>query len=761
MQMIERVELNVGGEDLKFETGRIAKQAHGSVLVTMGETIVLSAVCVAPEPRPSQSFLPLTVDYREKGFAAGNIPGNYFRREGRPSEREILVCRLTDRPIRPLFPKGFFNEMIVCQTVFSADNIHDPDILSINAASAALHISKIPWAGPIGAVRVGMIDGELRINPHIENMERSRLDLVIAGTHEAICMVEGAADQVTEDELADALERGHQQIVKICETIDALRNSVGEDKMDFEPPQLDPAVVADVEAIVGDRLAQALNVPEKQKRQKELDNLSDDIERQLTEKYGEELYEERAALIEDHFRELERRAMREQVVRTNRRIDGRPLDEVRPIEIEVGLLGRAHGSCLFTRGETQAVVTTTLGTGRDEQRIDELTGDVFKRFFLHYNFPPWSVGEVRRIMGPGRREIGHGRLAERALLNVLPLDDEDIDFPPYVIRIVSDITESNGSSSMASVCGGSLSLMDAGVPIKHAVAGIAMGMIKEGDEVRILTDILGAEDHMGDMDFKVCGTRNGITAFQMDVKIADLSSEIMRNALDKAKTARMHVLDCMDACLAEPRPDYSPYAPRIFTIQIPVDKIRDVIGPGGKVVNEIQNTTGVQINVEEDGTINVASPTAENAERAIEMIKELTAEVELGKMYHGKVTRIAQFGAFVSLIGKKEGLIRIQDIAPGHIRSVGDVLDIGDEVDVKVIEIDGMGRVNLSKVEADVELGRISREEADEAQKAARNERRSSRDSRDRDRGGSRGGGGRSSSRRGGGRPRGGKDRRR
>ena len=752
--MVERISVTLGADELHFETGRIAKQAHGSVIVTVGETMVLSATCVSPDARPSQDFLPLTVDYREKSFAAGNIPGNYFRREARPSEREILVCRLTDRPIRPLFPKGFYNEIQVCQTVYSADNIHDPDVLSINAASAALHVSKIPFMGPIGAVRVGFIEGEFVVNPHMEDMEESRLDLVIAGTKEAICMVEGHADELSEDQMVDALEFGHKHIVAICECIEELRQRVGVEKMPVEVPEPAPEVVADVAALAADRLTEIQSIAEKMPRQEAVDALKDDVLAKLAEKYGEEAYEERLADIKGQFKDLEKSIMRGHVVKTNQRVDGRALNEVRPITIEVGVLPRAHGSCLFTRGETQALVTSTLGTSRDEQRIDELSGDIFRRFFLHYNFPPWSVGETRRIMGPGRREIGHGKLAERAIQATLLIDDEENPFP-YTLRIVSDITESNGSSSMASVCGGSLSLMDAGVPVKSAVAGIAMGLIKEGDEIRILTDILGVEDHLGDMDFKVCGTSEGITAFQMDTKVSGLSREIMSNALAQAREGRMHILSKMRECLAETRPEISPHAPRIFTITIPVDKIRDVIGPGGKVVRDIQARTGADINIEDDGTINVASADGESAKMAIDLIEQITADAEIGKVYQGTVARITNFGAFVSILGKKEGLVRIPDLALGRVNRVEDVVDIGDEIDVKVIEIDHMGRINLSKLDADRELGRLSEDDIAQHERQQREAReRNSRDRGGRDRGG-RDRGGRDR----GGRDRGGRDR--
>lgn len=712
--MIERLSVMVGTEEISFETGRIAKQAHGSVICRSGDTMVLSAACMDPNPKPGADFFPLTVDYREKFYSVGQIPGNFFRRESRPSEREVLVSRLTDRPIRPLFPKGFTNELQVCQTVLSADNIHDPGVLSINAASAALHISQIPLMEPIGAVRVGRIDGEFAVNPSMQDMNRSEIDLVMAGTRDAICMVEGQAKQVSESVMLEALEFGHGWIQKIVETIEELRRRCGVEKVTYQEPVLDAEVVADVESLAAARMAEALSILGKQERHKAVTDLRQELLETLTAKYGEEKFAEAQGQILGVFGDIEKKTLRKKVVDTNIRIDGRRLDEVRPITIEVGVLPRAHGSALFTRGETQALVTTTLGTSQDEQRLDELTGDAFSRFFLHYNFPPWSVGEVRRLAGPGRREVGHGKLAERALMNVLPFDpmdpeaavDPDNNFP-YVVRIVSEVTESNGSSSMATVCGGTLSLMDAGVPISDPVAGIAMGLIKEEQEVRVLTDILGDEDHLGDMDFKVCGTSNGITAFQMDTKIKGISRDVMSRALDQARLGRLHILGKMNEVLPAPRPEVSPYAPRIYTIKIDPEKIREIIGPGGKVVRGIQLKTGAEINIEDDGTVLVAAVDQASAEAAIEMIREITADVEVGKIYHGAVTRIMNFGAFVSLVGNREGLVHISELAPHRVAEVTDEVNVGDEVDVKVIEIDKMGRVNLSKVQADAELGRI------------------------------------------------------
>ncbi|MCX8064285.1 MAG: polyribonucleotide nucleotidyltransferase [Candidatus Hydrogenedentes bacterium] len=712
--MIDKISVVIGSKEIIFETGRIAKQAHGSVLCQCGGTMVLSTACFDPNQKPEVDFFPLTVDYREKFYSVGQIPGNFYRREAKPSEREILVSRLTDRPIRPLFPKGFKNEVQVCQTVLSADNVHDPDVLSINAASASLHISPIPFLEPIGAVRVGYIDGNFVVNPEISQMKNSLLDLVLAGTKEAICMVEGVAKEVSEQVMLTALEFGHEWIKKIVEAIESLREKYGKEKVKIEESPIDPEIGEEVKNRLSGKVEEALFQPAKQVRRNAISKLKEDLLTYLREKFGEDRVEKAKEYIEDTFEEAVKRTLREKVINENKRVDGRSLTDIRPIEIEIGILPRAHGSALFTRGETQALVTTTLGTSQDEQKLDELTGDAFSRFFLHYNFPPWSVGEVGKLGAPGRREVGHGKLAERALLSVLPFDpydpmlvlDPTVCFP-YVIRVVSDITESNGSSSMATVCGGSLSLMDAGVPIKSHVAGIAMGLVKEGDEYRVLTDILGDEDHLGDMDFKVCGTRMGITAFQMDTKIKGVPREVMEKALEQAKEARMIILDKMESVIAKPRPEISPYAPRIFTIKIDPDKIREVIGPGGKVIREIQLKTNTEITIQTDGTVLIAADDKDSADKAIEMIENITADVEVGKIYHGKVTRIMNFGAIVNLMGNREGMIHISELAPHRVRDINEEVKVGDEVDVKVIEIDKLGRINLSKVQADIELGRI------------------------------------------------------
>ncbi len=751
--MVERISVQIGADELQFETGRIAKQAHGAVICQSGDTMVLSAVTVAQEAKEGADFFPMTVDYREKFYSVGQIPGNFFRRESRPSEREILVCRMTDRPLRPLFPKRFLNELMICQTVFSADNIHNPDVLSINAASAALHVSKVPLLEPIGAVRVGYINDALVVNPHMDEVDNSSLDIIVAGTRDSICMVEGQAHELSDDLMVEALEFAHGHIKAIVECIDEFRNRVGVEKMPVPDDAIDPQLAAEVEALTAGRIVEALAIREKQSRLDALDALKTEVLETLAQRYGEERYAECAPQIEAVYGDLKKSIMRRSVIETNLRMDGRRLDEVRPITIELDILPRVHGSALFTRGETQAIVATTLGTSRDEMRLDELTGDEFRRFFLHYNFPAWSVGEVRRIAGPGRREVGHGKLAERALECMLPfLHPERYDLAdeksfPYTVRIVSDITESNGSSSMATVCGGSLSMMAAGIPIKAPVAGIAMGLIKEGDEVRILSDILGDEDHLGDMDFKVCGTTKGITAFQMDTKVKGLSREVMKQAMEQARAGREHILGIMNAAIAEPRPDLSPYAPRIFTIKIHPDKIREVIGPGGKVIRQIQSETGAEIEIEDDGTVNIAATNKEAADAAIELIQEIVADVEVGKIYTGRVTRIMNFGAFCTVIGNKEGMIHISELADYRVNNVTDVVNVGDEIQIKVIEIDQMGRVNLSKIAADRELGQVqpapegyqSQPSRDGAQGNRRNDRprrddRTRRDDRNNDR---------------------------
>jgi polyribonucleotide nucleotidyltransferase len=657
-----------------------------------------------------------------------------------------------------LFPDGYKEELLLFSTVMSADNIHNPDVMSINAASAALHISNIPWGGPLGAVRVGLIDGELVINPSMESMEESDLDLVMAGTKNAIMMVEGQAFELPEDKMLEALEFGHEHIKEICACIEKFRQAAGVEKKEHIAPEVNSEVQGKAEELVAARFGDLTATNNKADLYAGMSAIKKDVHAAMLEEYGEDRYAELKGDVSSSYNGALSGQLRKQVIDTKTRIDGRGLSDVRPISIEVGVLPRAHGSVLFTRGETQAIVTTTLGTSRDEQKSEQLWGEDYKRFFLHYNFPAYSVGEVKRVMGPGRREIGHGRLAERACEAILPFDigaeeeDGSDDFP-YAVRVVSEITESNGSSSMASVCGATLSMMDAGVPLQAPVAGVAMGLIKEGDDVRILTDILGTEDHLGDMDFKVCGSYEGITAFQMDIKIDGITSEIMRDAMTQAKEARIHILKKMEEALPSPREEMSKYAPRIHSFKINPDMIRDIIGPGGKVIRDIQRQSGADVNIEDDGTIAVAAVDQEGADMAIQLIKAITAVPEVGEIYDGTVTRIMGFGAFVSIMGGKEGLVHISELAPGHVNDVTDVLNIGDEVEVKVTELDKLGRLNLSKVAADVDKGRV---DASEVQQSDRGDRdRGGRGGGGRDRGG-RGGGGRDRGGRGGG----GRDRR-
>ena len=745
---MHQVSVTLGDTELSFETGRIAKQAHGSIWCRSGDTIVLTNVCRA-DPRPGIDFFPLTVEYREKSFAAGRIPGNFFRRETRPGDSETLTCRLTDRPLRPLFPDGFNDEVQIFSTVMSADNVNNPDVMSINAASAAVHISQIPFNGPIGAVRVGLFEDELVVNPPMEDMVDSDLDLVLAGTTEAIMMVEGKAFELPEDLMVKALEFGHEHIKKICAAIEELRQKAGKEKLAFESPQIDEGIKSQVEELVAAGYPEVSATRNKKDLYAKMGELKESVLATMLERLGEEEFEAKKGDIKKAQGDALSGQMRKQVIETNTRIDGRDLETVRPIEIELGVLPRAHGSVMFQRGETQAIVTTTLGTSRDEQKVEELSGEQFKRFFLHYNFPPYSVGEVKRIMGPGRREVGHGKLAERAIEAVLPFEaDEDANDSqsefPYTIRIVSDITESNGSSSMASVCGGTLSLMDAGVPIQAPVAGVAMGLIKEGDEARVLTDILGTEDHLGDMDFKVCGTYEGITAFQMDIKITGITSDLMRKAMDQAKQARLHILSVMEEAISEPRKEISAHAPRIHSMKIDPEMIRDIIGPGGKVIRQIQADSDAELNVEDDGTVTIAAVNEENARKAMDAIQAIVAVPEIGEIYEGHVTRIMNFGAFVSIMGGKEGLVHISELAPQHVNDVTDVVNIGDECEVKVMEIDSQGRLNLSKVQADVERGRVNPEDVQERGRGGRDGGGGGgRGGRDRDRGGRGGGGGR------------------
>jgi polyribonucleotide nucleotidyltransferase len=678
-----------GGKQLHFETGRMAKQASGAALVTQGDSVVLATAVASPDPREGIDFFPLTVDYREYAYAGGRIPGGFIKREGRPSEREVLTCRQIDRPIRPLFPEGFRNETQVIALVFSADKENDPDIIGINAASAALALSDIPFNGPVGAVRVGHVNGEFVVNPSYAEREISTLNITIVGTAEGIVMVESGSKEVSEALVADAIDFAHVEIKKIVAAINELVGLAGKPKRTVAPVEFDNEYFGALKAKIGERLSSALDT--KVHGKFESAALIKEIKGELAKELPEGDADAKKKLAK-YYEALREEIFRTQVTKDRIRPDRRSFDEIRQISIETSVLPRTHGSALFTRGETQALVTATLGTNDDSQRLESFQGEQKKRFMLHYNFPPFSVGETGRMTGVGRREIGHGALAERAIMAVLPTEEES----PYAIRIVSDILESNGSSSMASVCGASLALMDAGIPIKGSVAGVAMGLVKEGDDYAILTDIAGAEDHYGDMDFKVAGTRNGITALQMDIKIGGITSQIMREALEQARHGRLFLLDKMDAHLSEARTEKSKHAPQIRTLQIPVDKIRDLIGPGGKVIRGIIESTGVKIDVEDTGRVNVASSDADGLARALEIIGNLTAVPEVGKTYLGKVVRLAEFGAFIELFPGTDGLLHISEIAEHRVKEVKDELNEGDQVLVRVLGIEG-NRIKLSR----------------------------------------------------------------
>jgi polyribonucleotide nucleotidyltransferase len=687
--MFEQVSVEVGGRKLTFETGKMARQAHGAVVARYGDTVVLSTACM-DNKATDKDFLPLTVDYREYTYSAGKIPGGFFKREGRPSEREILTSRLTDRPLRPLFPEGYSTETQIVSMVLSADSENDPDVIGLTAASAALFISKIPFETPIAAVRVGLIDGKLMANPTVAEQKTSLLNLVVAGSEEAIVMVESGALEVSEDTVVDALEFAHAEIRKIVAAIRELHKRVNPEKAKVTPPAFDEALYNEIKSKYGERLRDALDTAKHPKS--ESYGLVDTIKAEIMESIPED-DEARHKLAYRAFERLRERIFRDDMLLRRRRPDARAFDQIRQITCEVGVLPRVHGSALFTRGETQALATATLGTKEDMQRLDLLFEDeAFKRFMLHYNFPPFSVGEVKFLRGPGRREIGHGALAERALANLLP---PEADFP-YAMRVVSDIMESNGSSSMATVCGGSLALMDAGVPLKSACAGIAMGLVVEGDKYAILTDIAGAEDHYGDMDFKVAGTRQGITALQMDIKVSGVSVAMMREALAQAKKARLEILDIMDQTISTGRAEISTYAPHLYMLSIPTDKIRDLIGPGGKKIRSIIEATGVKIDVMDDGKVHVFAANGPAAEDALKMIRDVTATAEIGKTYLGKVVRIAEFGAFVEIFPGTDGLLHISEIAEARIRSVRDELKEGDQILVKVLAIEG-NKIRLSR----------------------------------------------------------------
>jgi polyribonucleotide nucleotidyltransferase len=687
--MFEQVSVEVGGRRLTFETGKMARQAHGAVVARYGDTVLLSTACMDSKAT-DKDFLPLTVDYREYTYSAGKIPGGFFKREGRPSEREILTSRLTDRPLRPLFPEGYSTETQIVSMVLSADSENDPDVIGLTAASAALFISKIPFETPIAAVRVGLIDGKLVANPTVAEQKTSLLNLVVAGSEEAIVMVESGALEVSEDTVVDALEFAHAEIRKIVAAIRELHKRVNPEKVKVTPPAFDETLYNEIKAKYGERLRDALDTAKHPKSESYA--LLDAIKAEIMASIPED-DDERHKLANRAFERLRERIFRDDMLIRRRRPDARAFDQIRQITCEVGVLPRVHGSALFTRGETQALATATLGTKEDMQRLDLLFEDeAFKRFMLHYNFPPFSVGEVKFLRGPGRREIGHGALAERALANLLP---PEADFP-YAMRVVSDIMESNGSSSMATVCGGSLALMDAGVPLKSACAGIAMGLVVEGDKYAILTDIAGAEDHYGDMDFKVAGTRQGITALQMDIKVSGVSVAMMREALAQAKKARLEILDIMDQTISSGRSEISTYAPHLYMLSIPTDKIRDLIGPGGKKIRSIIEATGVKIDVMDDGKVHVFAANGPAAEDALKMIRDVTATAEIGKTYLGKVVRIAEFGAFVEIFPGTDGLLHISEIAEARIRSVRDELKEGDQILVKVLAIEG-NKIRLSR----------------------------------------------------------------
>jgi polyribonucleotide nucleotidyltransferase len=692
MSMLQRVEKELAGRKLVLEVGEVAKQANGAALVSYGETMVLVTAVVAPEVREGIDFVPLTVDYREKAYAAGKIPGGFFKREGRPSEREVLTSRLIDRPIRPLFPKGFSQETQVIAIALSADTENNPDVLAIIGASTALTVSDIPFQGPIGAVRVGRIEGEFVINPTRQQQSLSDLDLVIAGVDEGIVMVEGSGREVSEEVLIEGLEVGHRAIREIIALQRDLRETAGKPKLPSATEASDSALVQRVREIATPWVRDAIRIPEKQVRERRMSEVLAEVLTAMAD-----MLPEQALLVPKLIETIEREQMRTMILEEGIRADGRRTDEIRPISIRVGVLPRTHGSSLFTRGETQALVVSTLGTSTDEQIVDELEGKSSKAFMLHYNFPPFSVGEVSPMRGPGRREIGHGALAERSVAPVLPSSDTF----PYTIRVVSDILESNGSSSMATICGATLSLMDAGVPILAPVAGIAMGLISElGRGIAVLSDILGLEDHLGDMDFKVAGTPTGVTGFQLDVKIGGVDTTILRGAIEQARQGRLWILEKMASVIAMPRAQLSTHAPRIITIRINPDKIREVIGPGGKVIRSIIEKTGANIDIEDDGRINIASVDEQAARAAIELIRGITAEAEIGKIYRGKVKKITDFGAFVEIMPGTDGLVHISQIAEQRIKSVSDVLKEGEEVMVKVLEIDKQGRVKLSRREA-------------------------------------------------------------
>jgi polyribonucleotide nucleotidyltransferase len=704
---LQKRDVQIGSRTLSIETGKLAKQADGSVIVRSGDTMVLVTACHAASPREGIDFLPLTVDYREYTYASGRIPGGFFKREGKPPEKEVLTSRLIDRPCRPLFTEGWRYETQIIAMLISADTENDGDVLAITGASAALALSEIPFEKTIAGVRVGIVDGNYVINPTFDERKKSTLDLIVAGSADGILMVEAGAKEVTEPQVVGALEAAHEAIKKLVVAIDELKAVAGKKKLVIDVKHPDAAFKTEAEAKMLGPLADAMRIKDKLASYGTVDSVLSNFVAALP---ADELASQRKAEAKHLFHGLKEKVLRDEVLERGHRLDGRKFDEIRPIWTEAGILPRVHGSVVFTRGETQALVTCTLGTADDEQKVEHVSGEYYKRFMLHYNFPPFSVGEVGRFTGPGRREVGHGALAERALAPVIPGDDKFA----YTVRIVSDILESNGSSSMASVCGGSMAMMDAGVPITSPVAGIAMGLImdEKTGKYAVLSDIAGAEDHYGDMDFKVAGTSKGITALQMDIKVTGINSEVMAKALDQAKAGRLHILGEMSKTLGETRKAMSDFAPRIITIKIPVDKIRDVIGPGGKMIRSIIERTGVKIDVEDNGTVNVASADGESAAKAISIIQELTATPELNKTYMGKVQRITDFGAFVEIMPGTDGLLHVSEIATHRVKDVRDELKEGQQVMVKVINIDPTGKIRLSRKV-------LLQEEADKAAAAA------------------------------------------
>ncbi len=688
---LETFSMQLAGRDLVVETGKMAGQANGAVLVRYGDTAVLVTATASEKPREGVDFFPLSCDYEEKLYSVGKIPGGFIKREGRPTEKAILTSRLIDRPIRPLFPKGFRNDVQVIATVLSVDRNNSPEIAAMIGSSAALSISSIPFDGPTGSVEVGLVDGQFILNPDIEQKERSDLSLIVSGTKDAVMMVEAGANEVPEETMLEAIMYGHEEVKRIVTFIEDIVSKVGKEKMEVELAQINPELEREVREYATSRLIDAILTPEKLERNANIDRVKEE-----TLEYFAEKYPESEAEISEVLYNITKEEVRRLILGEGKRPDDRTPEEIRPIACEVGLLPRTHGSGLFTRGQTQALTIATLGAMGDVQILDGLGLEEFKRFMHHYNFPPYSVGETRFLRGPGRREIGHGALAERALEPVIPSEEEF----PYTIRLVSEILSSNGSTSQASVCGSTLALMDAGVPIKAPVAGIAMGLIMEGERVQILSDIQGMEDFLGDMDFKVAGTAKGITAIQMDIKIAGIGKEILQKALEQARKGRLYILDKMLQVISEPRKELSPYAPKIIRTLVDPDKIRDIIGPGGRTINRIINETGVKIDIEDDGRVFIAAPDMESGERALKIIEALTKDVEVGEFYVGKVLRITNFGAFVEIAPGKEGMIHISKLAHKRVEKVEDVLQIGDEVLVKVIEIDKQGRINLSRKDA-------------------------------------------------------------